>query len=263
MWKTLFLYQSPSYKWWRVETFSTLRSRFGCSPWQERQWERGSVGPWNNSTAERTLKKNSSSASSKRGSSSGSRCQVTSGLDTSHRVCRNHHAGKDEVWVRGGSQECAERAYRTDSWTGERESREEAYDSGESAREALEETLQLPSPSWGETLQQPVLEEVREHRHASWREVSARQRAREAHEISSSVGSPIHQSGWKRQKQFRMRRVAEESGENHFGTSGKGRFFTASFFGCLEIQERKRQNQVIEQVDADWATRAKLTRCWT
>jgi hypothetical protein len=56
----------------------------------------------------------------------------------------------------------------------------------------------------------------------------------------------------------------EESGEKQFGTSGKGRFFTASFFfGRLEIQESKRQNQVIEQVDADWATRAKLTRRWT
>ncbi len=44
----------------------------------------------------------------------------------------------------------------------------------------------------------------------------------------------------------------EESGEKPFGTSGKGRFFTASFFfGRLEIQESKRQNQVIEHVDAD------------
>jgi hypothetical protein len=62
----------------------------------------------------------------------------------------------------------------------------------------------------------------------------------------------------------------EESGEKQFGASGKGRFFTVSFFsGRLEIQESKRQNQVIEQVevieqvDADWATRAKLTRRWT
>jgi hypothetical protein len=52
----------------------------------------------------------------------------------------------------------------------------------------------------------------------------------------------------------------EESGGNQFGTSGKGRFFTTSFFfGRLEIQESRWQNQVIEQVDADWATRAKLT----
>jgi hypothetical protein len=56
----------------------------------------------------------------------------------------------------------------------------------------------------------------------------------------------------------------EESGEKQFGTSGKGRFFTVSFFfGRLEIQESKRQGQVIEQVDADRPTRAKLTRRWT
>ncbi len=32
----------------------------------------------------------------------------------------------------------------------------------------------------------------------------------------------------------------EESGEKQFGTSGKGHFFTVSFFGRLEIQENKR-----------------------
>ncbi len=41
-------------------------------------------------------------------------------------------------------------------------------------------------------------------------------------------------------------KTGEESGEKQFGTSGKGRFFTVSFFGCLEIQESKWQNQVIE-----------------
>ena len=56
----------------------------------------------------------------------------------------------------------------------------------------------------------------------------------------------------------------EETGAQQFGISGKGRFFTAgAFFERLEIQGSKRARQVRKQVDADWSSRAKLTRHWT
>jgi hypothetical protein len=53
----------------------------------------------------------------------------------------------------------------------------------------------------------------------------------------------------------------EETGAQQFGISGKGRFFTAGiFFERLEMQGSKRARQVRKQVDADWSSRAKLTR---
>ena len=56
----------------------------------------------------------------------------------------------------------------------------------------------------------------------------------------------------------------EETGAQQFGISGKGRFFTAGiFFERLEMQGSKRARQVRKQVDADWSSRAKLTRHWT
>ena len=56
----------------------------------------------------------------------------------------------------------------------------------------------------------------------------------------------------------------EETGAQQFGISGKGRFFTAGiFFERLEMQGSKRARQVRKQVDADWSSRAKLTRRWT
>ena len=56
----------------------------------------------------------------------------------------------------------------------------------------------------------------------------------------------------------------EETGACQFGSSGKGRFFTAgTFFERLEPQDSKRARQVRGQVNADWISRAKLTRRWT
>jgi hypothetical protein len=56
----------------------------------------------------------------------------------------------------------------------------------------------------------------------------------------------------------------EETGAQQFGISGKGRFFTAGvFFERLEMQGSKHTRQVRKQVDADWSSRAKLTRRWT
>ena len=56
----------------------------------------------------------------------------------------------------------------------------------------------------------------------------------------------------------------EEPGVEQFGPSGKGRFFTAGvYFERLEAQVSKRARQVRKQVEADWGSRAKLTRRWT
>ena len=56
----------------------------------------------------------------------------------------------------------------------------------------------------------------------------------------------------------------EEPGVEQFGPSGKGRFFTAKvYFERLEAQGSKRARQVRKQVEADWGSRAKLTRRWT
>jgi hypothetical protein len=56
----------------------------------------------------------------------------------------------------------------------------------------------------------------------------------------------------------------EETGAQQFGISGKGRFFTAGiFFERLEMQGSKHARQVRKQVDADWSSRAKMTRRWT